>query len=70
MFVVLHALNFVLILGGAVGGAIQALVISCILSVSSNQKKSTGVRALSCSGIWILSTIVQVILVLMIFSAV
>lgn len=61
IFVVLHALDFFLIIGGAIGGVLQALVISMMVAVSTNQKKSTGVRVLACLGIWLASTIVQFI---------
>lgn len=64
-FVVLHAIDFFILMGGAIGGALQVFVISIIVSVSSNQKKKTASRVLACAGIWLLSTIVQFLLVLM-----
>lgn len=70
VFVVLHALNFFLLLGGAVGGAIQGGVICLMLSISANPKKATGVKVLFCAGIWIVSTILQLLLVVMLFAAV
>lgn len=68
VFIVLHALNFFLILGGAIGGAIQAMVIYPMISIAANQKKKTSTRVLICLGIWLLSTVLQFILALMIAS--
>lgn len=68
VFIVLHVLDFFLLIGGAIGGVIQVLIIAAMASVASNTKKSTGVRVLVCVGIWLLSTIVQFILALGIAS--
>ena len=68
IFVVLHAINFFLIIGGAVGGALQGAVICFLVSVSSNQKKTTAVRVLSCLGIWIAATVVEFILALFFYN--
>ena len=70
VFIVLHAIDFFLLIGGAIGGVIQALIITAIASVASNTKKSTGARVLACVGIWLLSTIVQFVLALGIASLV
>ena len=68
VFVVLHAIDFFFLIGGAIGGAVQALVIAAMASVASNRKKPTGVRVLICVGIWLLSTALQFILALGIAS--
>lgn len=68
VFVVLHALNFLFLVGGAIGAAVQMLVIAALAAVASNPKKTTGVRVLTCVGIWLLSTAVQFILALGIAS--
>lgn len=62
VFVVLHAMDFLFLVGGAVGAAVQFLVIAALASVSSNAKRSTGSRVLLCVGIWLLSTVLQFIL--------
>lgn len=62
VFIVLHAADWFLFIGGALGGVIQALIIAAIASVSSNTKKSTGTRVLVCLVIWLLSTAVQFVL--------
>ncbi len=69
IFVVLHALNFGLLLGGAIGGAIQGGVICILLSIAANQKMGTGKKVFTCAGIWIISTIIQVAIVMLILSA-
>lgn len=61
VFVVLHAIDFFLLIGGAIGAALQVLVISVMMSVSTNAKKSTTARVLTCLGIWLVSSIVQLI---------
>lgn len=62
IFIVLHAVDWIFLIGGALGGVIQALIIAAIASVSSNTKKSTGTRVLVCLVIWLLSTAVQFVL--------
>lgn len=61
-FVVLHALDFFFLIGGALGAVIQVLIITALATVASNTKKSTGIRILVCVGIWLLSTAVQFVL--------
>ena len=68
VFVVLHVLDFLFLIGGALGAAVQVLIIAAMASVASNTKKSTGVRVLTCVGIWLLSTAVQFVLALGISS--
>lgn len=62
VFIVLHAIDFFFLIGGAIGGILQVFIVTAIAAVSSNRKKSTGVRVLVCIGIWLLSTIAQFIL--------
>lgn len=59
VFVVLHAMDFLFLIGGAIGAVIQFLVIAALATISSDAKKSTGSRVLLCAGIWLLSTILQ-----------
>lgn len=59
VFIVLHVADWFFLIGGALGGVIQALVLAAIAAVSSNTKKSTGTRVLVCAAIWLLSTAVQ-----------
>lgn len=68
IFIVLHAINFFVLIGGAIGAALQVLVIAAMAAVAANTKKTTAVRVLACVGIWLLSTIVQVILAFWIVS--
>ena len=68
IFVVLHAIDFFLMIGGAIGGALQAFVICLMVSVSAKKEKSLASRVFTCLGIWLLSTIVQLVFVLWIYS--
>ena len=62
VFIVLHAIDFFFLIGGAIGGILQVFIVTAIAAAASNRKKSTGVRVLVCIGIWLLSTIAQFIL--------
>lgn len=62
VFIVLHIADWFFLIGGAIGAAIQVLVLAAIAAVSSNTKKSTGMRVLVCAAIWLLSTAVQFVL--------
>ena len=62
VFIVLHAIDFFFLIGGAIGGVVQVLIVAAMASVASNTKMSTGVRVLACLGIWLVSTVVQFIL--------
>ena len=68
IFVVLHALDFIFLITGWLGGIIQVLVISAIATVASNTKKPVGMRIAVCAGIWLLSTAVQFVLAFWILS--
>lgn len=62
VFIVLHVIDFFFLIGGAIGGMVQILIITAMASVASDTKMSTGVRVLACLGIWLVSTVVQFIL--------
>ncbi|MBR4085180.1 MAG: hypothetical protein IKK33_12960 [Lachnospiraceae bacterium] len=60
--VVIHALGFVFLIGGAIGGAIQGGVIMIMMSVSAQKQKSTIYRVAVCTGILFVSLIAQFLL--------
>lgn len=62
VFIVLHVIDFFFLIGGALGGALQVLIVAAMATIASNTKMSTGVRVLACLGIWLVSTIVQFII--------
>lgn len=64
VFIVLHAINFFILIGGAIGGVLQFFVAALMVSASANTKKKLSIRILSCVAIWLLSTVVQFILAL------
>lgn len=65
VFIILHAINFGLILGGAIGGALAMLMVTLTMSVAANNK-STGVRVATCIAIWVVSTLVELFIAFLI----
>ncbi len=61
IFVILHAVSFFVLLGGAIGGAIQGAVFVLLMGVASQKNKNTGVRIAICSTILAISFIAQYI---------
>ena len=59
VFIVLHAIDFFFLIGGAIGAAVQILVIFWMATIASKTEKPTALRVLACTGIWLLSSIVQ-----------
>lgn len=62
IFIVLHVADWFFLIGGALGAAIQVLVLAAMAAVSSNKQKSAGMRVVVCAAIWLLSTAVQFVL--------
>ena len=62
IFVILHGINFFTIVGGAIGGALIALMFMLTTTVASNSKMTTTARVLTCAGIWVLATMGEVVL--------
>jgi hypothetical protein len=60
--IILHAVGFFVLIGGALGGAIQGGVIAVLSMVASNKKKSTGYRVAVCTLIVSISLITQFVL--------
>lgn len=63
--VVLHALGFLFLIGGAVGGAIQGGVICIMLGIASDNKTSNSKKIGVCTAILVVSLIVQYALALL-----
>jgi len=63
IFFVLYLGNFLIIIGGAIGGALNALFAYRSASIASNYEKKTAVRVLSCLGLWIASVVIEIILI-------
>ena len=57
--VVLHALGFFFLIGGAIGGAIQGGVICVMLAIASDNKKETAYKVGVCTAILAISLLVQ-----------
>ena len=63
VFNVLYIINFFLVIGGALGGALNAGFAYITASVAANKKKSTITRVLICTGIYLGITAVSVVIV-------
>lgn len=66
IFVVLYAVNFFLLIGGAIGGAISAGFAWMTISVASS-RQTTGKKFFICLGIYIGITIIEFFLALFLF---
>ncbi|MBE5930821.1 MAG: hypothetical protein E7268_07200 [Lachnospiraceae bacterium] len=57
--VVIHALGFFFLIGGAVGGAVQGGVICLMLAIASDNKKETAYKVGVCTAILAISLLAQ-----------
>ncbi len=69
VFLVLYIINFFLFVGGAVGGAVAGIAIFANASIAADKKKSTLVRVLLCSAVYIVITIVEIAIAYAILSS-
>ena len=67
--VVLHALGFFFLIGGAIGGAIQGGVIFLMLGIASDNQKSDSYKIGVCTDILAVSLVVQFLLAFLIVRA-
>lgn len=68
IFIVLYIIDFTLLIGGAIGGAINAAMAYFTIDVASNTKKSLGKRVAICIGSWLVATIGEFILAVFVLS--
>lgn len=68
IFIVLYVVNFAFLMGGAIGGALNAGFAYRSAQIAANYEKSTGRRVFACVGLWILSVILEIFLVIIISS--
>ena len=64
VFVVLHAINFLLLIGGAIGGVLDVLLIGWTARIAGSQQGKTAGKVFKCIGIYVVSTIIELILVI------
>lgn len=62
IFFVLYLGNFLFLIGGGIGGALNALFAHRSMVIASNYEKKTIIRVLSCLGLWVGSVIIEIIL--------
>lgn len=68
VFYVLYIINFIILIGGALGGAAWTGCAYLSARIASDQKKSMAVRVLLCVALYIGTSIVGLILALLIMS--
>ncbi len=61
IFVILHAINFFMLVGGAIGGVLAVLMLGLTARIASNSKDKTAVRVWKCIGLWLLATVLEFI---------
>ncbi len=64
IFVILHLVNFFLIIGGAIGGACLGGLSVATTMVASNNTMSTGKRVGICTAIWLVGSLLELVLVI------
>ena len=69
-FVVLYVINFIFILGGAVGGALSSACSLFSILIASDRKKNIVLRVLLCVAIYIVVTAVSVNMMLSLAPAI
>ena len=69
VFIVLHGLNFFLLIGGAIGGACFGGLSVLTTTIASNGEMSTGKRVGICVAIWLVASILELILAVVIADA-
>ena len=62
VFIVLHIINYFLLIGGAIGGALAAGLSATSISIASNTKMSTGKRVGICVAIWLVASVLELLL--------
>ena len=62
VFIVLHIINFFLIIGGAIGGALAGCFCMTTTMIASDTKMSTGKRVGICVAIWLVASVLEFIL--------
>lgn len=62
VFVVLYVIDFILLLGGAIGGIVNAVGVAVSAKIALNQEKTTAKRVLLCALIWVGFTVLEFVL--------
>lgn len=65
IFIVLHILNFILVIGGAIGGACLGGMSIITMSIAAGNEESTGKKVMWCTIIWLVSTVIEFILAML-----
>lgn len=62
IFAILYLIDFIVLLGGAIGGLVNALGIAASVKIALNQNKSTGKRVLLCVLMFVGITVAEFII--------
>ncbi len=62
VFIVLHVINFFMLIGGAIGGALCGGLCVVSAGIASNGEKTTGKRVAGCVILWLVASVVELIL--------
>lgn len=62
IFVVLHCINYFLFIGGAIGVALDLILITVTANISADKSKNIGIRVLLCTAVYIAATLFECIL--------
>lgn len=63
VFIILHMVNFFLLIGGAIGGAITALAIGMTVTLAGDSSKKLIKRVLACIGVYIVAIIIDIVII-------
>lgn len=62
VFIVLHVINFFMLIGGAIGGALCGGLCVVSAGIASNGEKTTRKRVAGCVILWLVASVVELIL--------
>lgn len=68
VFIVLHVINFFMLIGGAIGGALCGGLCVISAGIASNGEKTTGKRVAGCVILWLVASVIELILVIILLS--
>ena len=68
VFIVLHVINFFILIGGAIGGALCGGLCVISAGIASNGGKSTGKKVAGCVILWLVASVIEFILAIILAS--
>jgi len=68
VFIVLHVINFFILIGGAIGGALCGGLCVISAGIASNGGKTTGKKVAGCVILWLVASVIEFILAIILAS--